>query len=159
MEQRSTGRSRGQRSQSAWHRNPNLGETFRLSLSRNTIFALMILEVGSLFWFLLCCKLIFHCHCAHWLLPLQRQATHPFLWTSPRELLLFLHLSLFSALFLAFSARSKCGLCPALFSSILLSFLSSCRRGTQPNVKRGNLTVSLASAAFTPTVCTTRKVK
>lgn len=63
--------------------------------------------------------------------------------------------------------------CLSLPSSVSLSYLSShsflllslplfslpAVGGSQPNVKRGNLVVSVAFAAFTPTVCPTQKVK
>lgn len=76
-------------------------------------------------------------------------------------LLLFLHLSHFSSCFLSFDPNvvsAPHSILPSnLLSFPLFSLLAI--GGTQPNVKRGNLTASLASAAFTPTVCTTQKVK
>lgn len=115
---------------------------------------LMKADALSLLWFLLCCKLSF-------IFIVLFGSSH--LNTKPRpssmSCYFYTCLSLLPFFSVFFSARSTCRFRPSLLSSIVPSFLSSCRRGTQPNVKRGNLTVSLASAAFTPTVCTTRKVK
>lgn len=61
------------------------------------------------------------------------------------------------SLFPLFSVVLAC--LPSHSSSVVPSSLSSCRRGTQPSVKRGNLIASVAFAAFTPTVCTALKVK
>lgn len=119
-----------------------------------------------LFWFVCyVANLISSLHCAHWPLPLQHQATPPILQTSPLQRCCFLCLSLSSLLFLflcSFSYLSSDSSTLSFLrlpSSVVPSFLSSCRRGMQPNVKRGNLIVLVAFAAFTPTVCPTQKVK
>lgn len=103
-------------------------------------------------------------HRALWPLPPPRQATPPLFWTNPPHHCCFWRLSLFPFLFLLLLYMSSDSSTPSsllwfCLSSFVPSLFSSCRRGMQPNVKRGNLIVSVAFAAFTPAVYTTQKVK
>lgn len=115
---------------------------------------------------LLCCKLTFIPSLCSLAPPTPTPSHAPSLMDhSSLNAAVFLHLSFFPFLFLFLrslsymSSHSSTLYFLLLSSSVLLSFLSSCRRGMQPNVKRGNSIVSVVFAAFTPTVCTTLKVK
>lgn len=115
---------------------------------------------------LLCCKLNFIPSLCSLAPPTSTPNHAPYFTDhSPSTLLFFMPVSLSSLLFLFLcsfsylSSHSSTLSFLRLPSSVVPSFLSSCRRGMQPNVKRGNLIVLVAFAAFTPTVCPTQKVK
>lgn len=97
-------------------------------------------------------------HCAHWLLPLPPQTTPLFYGQSPKNCCYFYTCLSFLPFFCLF-LRSIQMSSPPCTPSFLLFFCRSLLSLFQPNVERGNLTVSLACAAFTPTVCTSQKVK
>lgn len=107
---------------------------------------------------LLCCKLNFILSlCSLVPPPRQHQATPSLLYGpfsfNAAVFFIYMYLSLSSL-----SLSRTCRLIPSHSFCRSLSSLPAVG-GSQPNVKRGNLVVSVAFAAFTPTVCPTQKVK